>query len=231
MSIASIVSRLATKLAGVFEAGKKKEWNEFWDAYQQNGARTNYKGAFYGVGWGAKAFRPKYDIKPIDDGAYLMFSNNSTNVDLVANLEECGVTLDFSGVTKTASYIFSGSRYKHLGVIDLSNLTSGNASIFNALVCDKIDLLILGENVPFQTWFNNAEIKDITFAGTIGQNIDFHWCTKLSHDNLMSAINCLKDYSQDTSGTDWYITIGAENIAKLTEEEKLIAINKGWDIR
>lgn len=228
MSLANIVSRLATKITEVFDAGKKKEWNEFWDAYQQNGKRTNYKGAFYGVGWTPKKLMPKHDIKPTEDGAYQMFGSNASNADLVANLEECGVSLDFSGVTKTASYIFSGAKIKHLGVIDLSNLTGNNASVFNALVCDKIDLLIVGENVTFQTWFNNCTIKDITFGGTIGQNIDFHWCTQLSHDNLMSAINCLKDYS-GTSGTHT-LTIGTNNLAKLTDSEKAIATQRGWTL-
>jgi hypothetical protein len=67
--------------------------------------------------------------------------------------------------------------------------------------------------------------------GAIGQNgFDVHWSTKLTHDSLMSIINHLSDKSSDTSGTTWTITLGTENIAKLTDDEIAIAEAKGWEV-
>ena len=55
------------------------------------------------------------------------------------------------------------------------------------------------------------------------------WSTKLSHDSLMSIINALKDYSADTSGTTYTLTIGGTNIEKLTQDELDSIEEKGWE--
>ena len=52
----------------------------------------------------------------------------------------------------------------------------------------------------------------------------------LDHESLLSVVNCLKDYSADTSGTVWKVTLGATNLAKLTADEKAIATGKGWTL-
>ena len=52
---------------GDFDAGKKAEYDAFWDTFQNNGNRTTYSYAFYGsaVGWNDTTFNPKYPIKII----------------------------------------------------------------------------------------------------------------------------------------------------------------------
>ena len=68
-------------------------------------------------------------------------------------------------------------------------------------------------------------------GGTININgFDFHWSTKLSHDSLMSIINALQDKTTDTSGTSWVVTLGTENLAKLSDSQKAIATQKGWSL-
>lgn len=81
------------------------------------------------------------------------------------------------------------------------------------------------------TFMSSPNIVNITFEGVIGKNIDVSPCTKLSHDSLMNIIECLKDYSEDTSGTVYTLTMGSTNMAKLTDEELLIIKNKGWDYK
>ena len=44
------------------EAGKKSEYDAFWDAFQLDGERTNYSYAFSGSGWHSETFKPKYKI-------------------------------------------------------------------------------------------------------------------------------------------------------------------------
>jgi hypothetical protein len=46
----------------------------------------------------------------------------------------------------------------------------------------------------------------------------------------MSVLNCLNDYSEDTSGTTYTCQLGSTNLAKLTTEEKTIATSKGWTL-
>lgn len=91
--------------------------------------------------------------------------------------------------------------------------------------------LIVEEKTSFVGAFDGCDsLENIVIEGTIGaEGYNFSW-SPLTHDSLMSIINALKDYSEDTSGTDWLVTLGSENIAKLTEDELYIAESKGWRI-
>ena len=54
-------------------------------------------------------------------------------------------------------------------------------------------------------------------------------CSKLTHDSLMNIINNLYDIK--TKGCQAQrLQLGPTNLAKLTDEEKQIAINKGWNV-
>lgn len=194
MSIAEKLTTIAENEQKVFDAGKDAEWNRFWDAFQQNGNRTNYRGAFYGE-FAGEAFYPKYDIRPGSNGAYMMFSSNKSNIDFVERLELCKIEMDFSQITTDANYLFSGVTVKRVGVIDLSNLSATKYNgLFNAAVIDTIDLLIVNEDSDTSAWFTNCSIKNITFGGTIGKNTAFSGTHTLTIDSLKSLITHLKNY-------------------------------------
>ena len=54
-------------------------------------------------------------------------------------------------------------------------------------------------------------------------------CSKLTHDSLMNVINNLYDIK--TKGCQAQrLQLGPTNLAKLTDEEKQIAIDKGWNV-
>ena len=54
-------------------------------------------------------------------------------------------------------------------------------------------------------------------------------CSKLTHDSLMNIINNLYDIK--TKGCkEQRLQLGSTNLAKLTDEEKQIAIDKGWNL-
>lgn len=54
-------------------------------------------------------------------------------------------------------------------------------------------------------------------------------CSKLTHDSLMNIINNLYDIK--TKGCQAQrLQLGSTNLAKLTDEEKQIAIDKGWNV-
>ena len=52
-------------------------------------------------------------------------------------------------------------------------------------------------------------------------------CVNLTHDSLMNIINGLADLTDATAVT---LTLGATNLAKLTDEEKAIATAKNWTL-
>lgn len=62
-------------------------------------------------------------------------------------------------------------------------------------------------------------------------------CEKLTHDSIMNVINNLYDLNLNENlsvdGVCQYtqsLNLGATNLAKLTDEEKAIAVNKGWTL-
>jgi hypothetical protein len=54
-------------------------------------------------------------------------------------------------------------------------------------------------------------------------DFDLSYCEKLTHESLMNVINNLAEVETYTT-----LTLGSVNLDKLTDDEKAIAINKGW---
>ena len=178
-----------------YEQGKKAEYDAFWDAYQENGTKTNYSGAFYGQSWNDETFRPKYDIAPVRYGCSSVFFQ-STITDLAAALDRQGVKLDFSKVQSLSS-AFQASLITKIPPLDLSSaITCGNA-FYNCSGLKSIALDNIKEACEFAKTFTNCrELIDVTLSGTVGQDIDFQYSTKLSADSIRSIITHLSDTAQ-----------------------------------
>lgn len=75
-------------------------------------------------------------------------------------------------------------------------------------------------------FYNCTALEEITFEGTINIKISFKESTNLTHNSLVGIINALKTYSSTSS--NYTLTLGSTNLAKLTDEEKAVATAKGW---
>lgn len=213
--------------------GREKQYNEFWDNFQQNGTRTNYSYGFAGLGWNDNNFKPKYDIVPVGATASYIFANT-----LITNLKQilidCGVTLDFSQAT-SFNYPFQNSEITDIGIVNVSGLKELKYFLYGSRKLKNIEKLILKDDGsqkfdPTYAFGNCDALTHIIFEGTIGQNgFDIHW-SLLDEESLLSILNALQDKTSDTSGTEWKIKIGATNMAKLTKEQLQIAYNKGWAV-
>lgn len=176
-------AEMADGVAEVYEAGKKAEYDAFWDAYQENGNRTNYHNAFSGNGWTKDTYKPKYAIKPTY--AYGIFANSRV---LQGRLE-----FDFSLCTDFRS-AFSQCFFEHIGVIDASSATQIDSAFYRMYYCHTIDKLIMHERVTSAgTAFNlSSALVNITIEGVIACAIDIHW-SPLSYDSIVSIISHLSD--------------------------------------
>ena len=234
----SLDNVINTEVDKIYDAGKKSEYDAFWDRFQANRDNMNQSSAvFNGFYWGFSNFYPKYDIKPVGYAGYQLFyawenKHGDSIGSLKQRLEECGVVLDTSQATNLSG-AFAYSYITELPVIDCTSLTGNNTTVFghNYSRMNTIEKLIVNENITYTNWFLNTNLENLTIEGVIGQNgFNVQWSTRMTHDSLMSIINALQDKSVDTSGTTWTVTLGAENIAKLTDEEQQIARDKGWVI-
>lgn len=170
-----------------------------------------------------------FDTSQVKDMTYMFQScKNLTSIDLsnfdtsnITNIsymfENCKLlteldlsSFDTSQVTNM-SYMFNGCT--NLTTIDLSN--------FDAIkVTSSTGLRFFGTSAN-----SLPQLTDFKAPKNMGANLDFSPCPNLTHDSLMSIINNLATVTSTKK-----LVLGATNLAKLTDEEKALATNKGWTI-
>lgn len=212
-------------------AGRKAEREEFWEINQQGGKRENYQYAYIGYGFDFDNFYPLYDIRPVGPATAMFFhwSGGKRHADsLKDRLKECGVTLDTSQAT-SVSQLFYNSEITQLPAITLPEGAGNTYCFAKNPYLFLIDKVIVGENTAFSSCFaETPNLKEVRFEGVIGQNgLDLSDSPLLSAESLRSVLSCLKTLS----GESRTLTLGSENLAKLTEEEKAAAAAKGWTLK
>lgn len=100
-----------------------------------------------------------------------------------------------------------------------SSLTHIHGIVFDFTNCKS--------NSDVNNMFNKCTaLEEVRFKeNTLSVNYNISACTSLSHDSLLSLINACAEVSSTQS-----LTLGSANLAKLSEEEKTIATNKGWTL-
>lgn len=194
MDIAEKVLRAKTDLDDVYEAGKKAEYDEFWDAYQDYGNRTDYVGGFSGVGWTDGFFKPKYNITI--SKADNMFNGARHITNIAELLRKAGVGFDTSNCTSFSNAFNSAIGITELPFLDLSKATGTYAlaatfSYTNSLhtlhIKSSSETLFLSTTFAYTRGLVNLTIEGVIAKGTP----DFRHSTMLSADSLKSIINAL----------------------------------------
>lgn len=75
------------------------------------------------------------------------------------------------------------------------------------------------------TFTSCRALVNVSFSGTISVDIYMNGCSKLSVTSLLSLLNALED-----GVSSRICKIGSTNLAKLTDEQKAIATDKGWTL-
>lgn len=184
----------------VYAAGQKSEWDTFWDAFQENGQRETYQYAFGGECWTSETFNPKHPFSSVR-APYMMFMGSALEYIPIIQFHP----------KATYGDVFRGA--KNLKTIEKLVFTQDAT---------------YAPNIGSGCFQDCAALENLIIEGTIySSGLNVSWSTKLTHESLMSIINALADRSGNTSQT-WTVTLGATNLAKLTDEEKQIAQGKGW---
>ena len=109
--------------------------------------------------------------------------------------------------------------------LDLSSGTNFGFTWANCSGLTSFPVLDLSKGTSFQnTWQNCSSLTTLGGFGTIKENFDLSPCTKLTVDSLMNVIN------QAATVTGKTMTLGSENLNKLTDEQKAVATSKGWTL-
>ena len=73
-----------------------------------------------------------------------------------------------------------------------------------------------------------SNLVNLTINGELRAELYLNYINKLTVDSLMSVINALVDLTGENSKT---LTLGATNLAKLSDEQKAVATNKNWVLK
>lgn len=236
---------LVPKVNEVYAAGKKSEYDTFWDSFQNNGNRTSYSFAFAedsNYSFWSKGFTPKYPIKLVYSGygsKYLFYYfgyNTHTAIDLSDFMKKNNITfycnlynLPSTDYIPIGEHTFRYSYFSHL-----PKLLVYYALDYTFYGCSKLvtidELRFNGSaNTSYYPFTNCNLLENVNFTGTLkGNGMNLSSSTKLTHDSIMSLINILYDYSSTT--TKKVLTLGTTNLAKLTADEKAIATAKNWTL-
>ena len=155
--------------------------------------------------------------------------------------------------TRQAKFLFEG--YKGTSVDDLiqpddtENVTAMNNMFSNCSNLTTIPLLNTSNVTTMHNMFFNCgkltTVPALNVSNVIGMNNMFYYCTnlksilmtnigadlnisastKFERSDLLVILNNLKTVTSSKT-----LTMGADNLAKLTDEDKLIATNKGWTL-
>jgi len=225
------------KVGAVFEAGKKAENDAFWaDFLAPPASWATFAQRFSGRGWSDKTFKPPIGTVISVSNANAANANSMFNycsiTDLKAICEERNVTIDFSAATSFMN-TFTDSQITAVPAIDTRGAAALTHIFYNAVFLQTVETLVLrddgSQTFSNYTFMGCSRLENIVIQGVIGQNgFNVSACTKLTHDSLMSILNALKDYSG--SGETYTVTLGAENLAKLSDAEKMQAVSKGWTL-
>lgn len=200
MSIAEKLTTIAENQPLVFAAGKQTEYDRFWDAYQENGNKTNYYYTFAGKGWNDDIFNPKYPI---------MISGSTT-----AGL---GVFFECAGISRVPV------------AIEVASGVSIQAMFSACSKLHTITLIKLGgnNNITSNSFNGLYVLENITFDGSIEKSVTFPQSSKLTDASVQNIIDHLADLTGKTAQT---LTFHADVGAKLTDEQKAIVTAKNWTL-
>lgn len=232
------------------DLGNQEAYDAFWDSFQDMGKRTVYDYCFWR--WNNTTFKPKYPIIPVGT-ANSIFREISGIDDLGEWFRKLGITVDLSKVTSCndSFYGFKGTR---IGEINVTNSGYYNFMFSSCTNLETIDKLILknsGTPTYSNMFLNCHNLKNIVVEGTFRNDVSFAQSTLLTHDSLIGKeatdeqiyagknlleINGVTYYGgiinalmTNTSGTKT-LTLGTDNLDKLSDAEKAIATERGWTL-
>lgn len=220
MDIAERTLQLKTDIDGVYESGKKAEYNEFWDNFNTGNGSTLWDYRYAGTGWCKANFKPTEDIVC----SVRTFARHGWNryevYDLAEHLDNLGVKI--AKMTSARETFLYCTMFTRLPELDASTCTYFYDTFYGMTRLVTIDKFIV--NTDKATYWdgnffaNCTKLVNIDMEGSIiGKSISFSDCP-LSVQSLKNIISCLKDYSGTDSEYAYTVTFKSSAFSALEAE-------------
>ena len=227
MTTAEKLTAIAENQVQVYEAGQAREYDRFWDAYQQKGNRRRYARAFAGEGWTNDVFHPRYDMIGYYD-CREMFRATGLEGDLTLLLNGC--TLDTSRAGEMFDFFSQAEKLTRVGTLSMQACKSNsNGTFYKCTSLETVDRFIVTEYTTFKNSFTDCiSLRNLIIEGTIANDMDLSACP-LTRGSILSVLEAL---SAAASGKTVTFQQAAVAAAFTTAEwEDLVASKPNWNIR
>ena len=155
---------------------------------------------------------------------------------------------DFSSATEAIEIFAYCTSLKTIPQFNFSKLQNAQSMFLDCTSLESLPELDFGNIRTADQLFGWSEYPNLTTIGGFRNLKATPWpfignCPNLTVESLMNIINNLWDWSGSSSGvitfedgteydygTDHHLEFGGTNLAKLTDEQKAVATNKGWSL-
>lgn len=229
MNIAEKLTQIAENEQRVFEAGRKDYWNEFWDNILSG---TNWQYKFCGSSWNDKTFYPPQDLVCGQYANQLFYLCGIT--DLAGRLRECGVKLDLSKASVRVDNMFNyATKLTTVPYLDVRACSKNGVLSCMFMDCHSlktIEGIHLKEdgsqNLGNSIFARCNVLETVAFYGSIGSDLDFQTCVKLSKSSIQNIVEHLSDAASGKTLTMSKTAI--RNAFTDDEWNTLIATKPNW---
>ena len=156
--------------------------------------------------------------------------NTSNVTDMIKMFYYCSslTSVPLFGTSKVTNmrYMFNYcSSLTSVPLFDTSNVTDMSNMFYNCPSLTSVPLFDTSKVTSMNEMFYNCSSLETIHMINIGANLDISSSTKFTREALLEIIGNLKTVTRTRK-----LTMGTTNLAKLTEEDKAIATNKGWTL-
>lgn len=164
------------------------------------------------------------------DGCF-QYDDTSDVTNMESFLSSCSYlknapSMNTSKATNMGYMFYYGSNLKTVPQYDTSNVTNTQYMFYgcyNLKIIPSYNIMKVTNTTYMFMGCNNLEAIHMI---NINANLDISYSVSFTREALLEILGNLK---AQTSGSK-KLTMGADNLAKLTDEDKAIATNKGWTL-
>ena len=227
---------------GTYEAGEDKAYSKV--TVKVTKPLGTVKIADYGVKFSQSSFREVPEWADFDGVTNMisMFSD-CYNLTTIPQIDTSSVTImqnmfsdcynlttisqiDTSSVTIMESMFTNCFQLTTIPQIDTSSVTDMSYMFYSCSKLTTIPLIDTSSVTDMTNIFRScSSLADLGGLMGLKCDIDLSSCP-LTHDSILNVIN----KAADVTASPKTLTLGSTNLAKLSDEEKAIATNKGWTL-
>ena len=160
---------------------------------------------------------PALDTSKATNTSYMFMScTNLTSIPM----------LDTSRVNNMNHMFYGCTNLTTIPELDTSSVTDMSAMFYNCGNLTTIPALDASSATDMDNIFYNCSKLTEIHMRNIKQGFDIHYSTLFTREALVEILNNLARLSFSRT-----LTMGPDNLAKLTDEDKQIATSKGWNLR